>query len=245
MPDLSSGTVTFLFTDIEGSTQLWEKDQVAMAVAVARHIALLDAAIQAHVSEHCRRFGNRTTSPFAVGAQSAGNGVPSCERAHVEERRNTTSVRYGRLIEGGLLELPQMGALPALEESLGRAKNMDPTQGRIHAGRVQEPRVGPEKTLADEGQVVVAAGGVGDGRAAIGGDTQGGQVPDIATVDEDRAAPGVADANSVTGIAAAVNVADLNRTATGRRRRNAAVPRRGGICELHDGLPSLMPTPLG
>ena len=32
MPDLPSGTVTFLFTDIEGSTARWE--QVAMAIAV-------------------------------------------------------------------------------------------------------------------------------------------------------------------------------------------------------------------
>jgi class 3 adenylate cyclase len=27
MPDLPSGTVTFLFTDIEGSTALWEQDR--------------------------------------------------------------------------------------------------------------------------------------------------------------------------------------------------------------------------
>jgi class 3 adenylate cyclase len=35
MPDLPSGTVTFLFTDIEGSTALWEweRDRVATAVA--------------------------------------------------------------------------------------------------------------------------------------------------------------------------------------------------------------------
>ena len=30
MPDLPSGTVTFLFTDIEGSTALWERDRAAM-----------------------------------------------------------------------------------------------------------------------------------------------------------------------------------------------------------------------
>ena len=48
MPDLPSGTVTFLFTDIEGSTELWELDRAAMAAAVDRHLTLLDAAIAAH-----------------------------------------------------------------------------------------------------------------------------------------------------------------------------------------------------
>jgi hypothetical protein len=38
MGDLPSGTVTFLFTDIEGSTALWERDRAAMAAAVARPV---------------------------------------------------------------------------------------------------------------------------------------------------------------------------------------------------------------
>src|SRR5215211_8937766 len=37
---LPSGTVTFLFTDIEGSTALWERDQAAMQTAVDRHLDL-------------------------------------------------------------------------------------------------------------------------------------------------------------------------------------------------------------
>jgi class 3 adenylate cyclase len=48
MPDLPSGTVTFLFTDIEGSTALWERDQVAMRLAVDRHLTLLRAATEGH-----------------------------------------------------------------------------------------------------------------------------------------------------------------------------------------------------
>ena len=48
MPDLPSGTVTFLFTDIEGSTALWERDRAAMRVAVARQLAILHSLIAAH-----------------------------------------------------------------------------------------------------------------------------------------------------------------------------------------------------
>lgn len=48
-PDhLPAGTVTFLLTDIEGSTVKWETDAVGMAAAVRRHYEILDAAIAAH-----------------------------------------------------------------------------------------------------------------------------------------------------------------------------------------------------
>jgi class 3 adenylate cyclase len=42
-----SGTVTFLFTDIEGSTRLWEAVPDAMRSALARHDALVRRAIEA------------------------------------------------------------------------------------------------------------------------------------------------------------------------------------------------------
>jgi predicted ATPase/class 3 adenylate cyclase/DNA-binding CsgD family transcriptional regulator len=43
---LPTGTVTFLLTDIEGSTRLWEsRDQEEMGAAVARHYVILDEAI--------------------------------------------------------------------------------------------------------------------------------------------------------------------------------------------------------
>ena len=37
MAQLPSGTVTFLFTDIEGSTRLWQEQPDAMRPALARH----------------------------------------------------------------------------------------------------------------------------------------------------------------------------------------------------------------
>lgn len=54
MPTLPSGTVTFLFTDIEGSTRLWEEKPKAMRVALARHDGLLREAIEANSGIICR-----------------------------------------------------------------------------------------------------------------------------------------------------------------------------------------------
>src|SRR5271163_612777 len=43
-----SGVVTFLFTDVEGSTRRWEADADAMRVALAAHDLVLRGAIEAH-----------------------------------------------------------------------------------------------------------------------------------------------------------------------------------------------------
>ncbi len=45
---LPAGTVTFLLTDIEGSTRTWEDHGDEMAAAVVRHYEILDAAIAGH-----------------------------------------------------------------------------------------------------------------------------------------------------------------------------------------------------
>ena len=44
---LPVGTVTFLLTDVEGSTTGWEADRAAMAAAIVRHYEILDAAVRA------------------------------------------------------------------------------------------------------------------------------------------------------------------------------------------------------
>jgi predicted ATPase/class 3 adenylate cyclase/DNA-binding CsgD family transcriptional regulator len=46
--ELPTGTVTFLLTDIEGSTKLWEAGADETAVSVARHYELLEAAVALH-----------------------------------------------------------------------------------------------------------------------------------------------------------------------------------------------------
>ena len=55
---LPSGTVTFLFTDIEGSTQRWEGHREAMAKAVAQHDALLRSAMETHSGHIFKTIGD-------------------------------------------------------------------------------------------------------------------------------------------------------------------------------------------
>jgi class 3 adenylate cyclase len=66
MSSLPSGTVTFLFTDIEGSTALWERDRSAMRAAVERHLTLLRDAVAAHEGVLFKVVGDATQSAFAT-----------------------------------------------------------------------------------------------------------------------------------------------------------------------------------
>src|SRR5215213_4073091 len=121
------------------------------------------------------------------------------------------------------------------------AKNTDPASCRVRAGRVEERRRSYVDWLTDEGEVVITTRGVRDGGAAVGGDAQQGLVGDGAAINTDRA-DRVANADGAAGIATAVDIAQRNRAAIGGSGTNAAVPRRSGLCELHDSLPSLVPT---
>ena len=55
---LPTGTVTFLFTDIEGSTQLWEKYPHSMRDALSRHDELLRQVIEANGGRVVKNLGD-------------------------------------------------------------------------------------------------------------------------------------------------------------------------------------------
>ena len=64
MAELPSGTVTFLFTDIEGSTTRWEHQPEAMGTALARHDVLLRAAIREHDGHVVKTMGDAFHAVF-------------------------------------------------------------------------------------------------------------------------------------------------------------------------------------
>ena len=60
-----SGVVTFLFTDIEGSTRRWEVDAAAMRVALVAHDEVLRSSIEAHDGYVFSHTGDGVAAAFA------------------------------------------------------------------------------------------------------------------------------------------------------------------------------------
>jgi class 3 adenylate cyclase len=62
----STGVVTFLFTDIEGSTRIWEQHPEAMQADLARHDHLLTTIIGEHGGRPFKHTGDGLLAVFAV-----------------------------------------------------------------------------------------------------------------------------------------------------------------------------------
>src|SRR3984885_7041433 len=72
-----SGVVTFLFTDVEGSTRRWEVDAEAMRVALAAHDEVLRDAIEARGGFMFKHTGDGVCAAFA----SPGSAVDAAVAA--------------------------------------------------------------------------------------------------------------------------------------------------------------------
>jgi TolB-like protein/class 3 adenylate cyclase/Flp pilus assembly protein TadD len=81
---LPSGTVTFLFTDIEGSTRLWELEHGAMQQALARHDVLLRNAIKSHSGHIFKTGGDSFCAVFASASEAAAAAIDAQQGLHRE-----------------------------------------------------------------------------------------------------------------------------------------------------------------
>jgi predicted ATPase/class 3 adenylate cyclase len=81
---LPAGTVTFLFTDLEGSTRLWEAHPEAMQVALARHDALLRESVERNGGHVVKTMGDGFHAVFATAADAVHAAVDA-QRALTRE----------------------------------------------------------------------------------------------------------------------------------------------------------------
>src|SRR5258708_27177733 len=85
MPEVPTGTFTFLFTDIEGSTTLWEHHPDTMPTALARHDMLLRSVITAHGGHVFKTVGDAVYASFADPAHAVSAALAAPRALAAEE----------------------------------------------------------------------------------------------------------------------------------------------------------------
>src|SRR5690349_14630892 len=97
MADFPSGTMTFLFTDLEASTRLWEQEPEAMRAALARHDEILRRAVAAHDGHVVKGRGDGIHAAFATAHDAVAAAV-AAQQALASEQwvvSEPLSVRMG------------------------------------------------------------------------------------------------------------------------------------------------------
>ena len=99
-----TGTVTFLFTDIEGSTKLWENNAPAMQAALARHDELLKRAIEERGGYVFKTVGDAFCAAFST-ASDALEAALEAQRLVLKERWDeSASLRVRMALHMGAAE---------------------------------------------------------------------------------------------------------------------------------------------
>src|SRR5919197_5615995 len=102
MPAPPGGTITFLFTDIEGSTRLWEQYPVAMRDALARHDALLRQAIEANGGYVFKTIGDAFCAAFPTALDALGAALAAHRALQIEPGSETGPLRVRAGIHTGM-----------------------------------------------------------------------------------------------------------------------------------------------
>ncbi|HEY3284236.1 MAG TPA: AAA family ATPase [Armatimonadota bacterium] len=94
---MPAGTLTFLLTDVEGSTRLWERHPEAMRSACARHDALVESVVDAHDGVLVRPRGEGDSRfavfPLATNAVTAASVLQTALHAETWPREAALRVR--------------------------------------------------------------------------------------------------------------------------------------------------------
>ena len=99
-----TGTLTFLFTDIEGSTQLWEQHPEAMKTALARHDAILRQSIEIHHGHIFKTVGDAFYAVF-VNTSDALVAALAAQQEIYAEHWGETIIRVRMGLHTGTVEM--------------------------------------------------------------------------------------------------------------------------------------------
>lgn len=105
-PDcVPGGTVTFLFSDIEGSAQRWERYPEAMAAALEHHNELLRAAIEAHAGYVFKTIGDAFCAAFATASDATHAALRGQRALSAADFSAVDGVRVRMALHAGFAQL--------------------------------------------------------------------------------------------------------------------------------------------
>src|SRR6476620_10309109 len=109
MSPFPSGTVTFLFTDIEGSTRLWQEKPEAMASANARHDALLREAIESNHGYIFQIVGDSFSAAFHNANDALHAAVAAQRGLQINDWGTTGTIKVRMGLHTGAAEVGSNG----------------------------------------------------------------------------------------------------------------------------------------
>jgi len=98
---LPTGTVTFLFTDVEGSTERWERHRDAMKGAVRKHGEILQSAIEAHDGHVFKTVGDAFCAAFHNVADAIAASLDAQQRLAAEDWTGVDGLKVRMAIHTG------------------------------------------------------------------------------------------------------------------------------------------------
>src|SRR5213592_4262067 len=102
---MPKGTVTFLFTDIEGSTRLWEQHPRAMQVALARHDTLLREAIEDHGGYVFKTVGDAFCAAFSTAPEALSAALAAQRALRAADWGAVDTIRARMALHTGVAEV--------------------------------------------------------------------------------------------------------------------------------------------
>ena len=104
--ELPQGTVTFLFTDLEGSTRRWEAHPAQMREALARHNTIVRGAVESHGGVVFSTMGDGLAAVFASAREAVRAVLAAQQGLGAEDWGEVTgplAARMGLLTDEGVL----------------------------------------------------------------------------------------------------------------------------------------------
>jgi TolB-like protein/class 3 adenylate cyclase/tetratricopeptide (TPR) repeat protein len=104
-PRLPTGTLTLLFTDIEGSTRLWETAPPSMRAALKRHDELMRYAIGARGGHVFKTVGDAFYAAFPTASDAVAAALEAQRALHIERWPEPAKIRVRMALHTGAVEL--------------------------------------------------------------------------------------------------------------------------------------------